>query len=268
MLYFLDITKKEISVCLKLVQSTVHYHKNDSLRLLRKLMEWIYIWNQRNTENYRSLKLSRQLSKVTPKQSIRYFPIFSHLLIVSARENIRMNLGEFIMWLMNIWKGGWRQSWLQKFWILRSVYNKRTGIFPFYSRLWKHCTLIIEYFILQDVRKQWSRVADTPGWSNINAYFMTSCRKVCTYRQKRNWRWIGARKYHAMSRGWELCGEDSVSNNDTSGEAVPVWKDGEIPMRLFPHSRLQDFLWWKGRMKWIQKNYCDIQCSWLCLNSF
>ena len=24
-----------------------------------------------------------------------------------------------------------------------------------------------------------------------------------------------------MSRGWELCGEDSVSNNDTSGEAVP-----------------------------------------------
>ena len=39
MLYFLDITKKEISVCLKLVQSTVHYHKNDSLRLLRKLME-------------------------------------------------------------------------------------------------------------------------------------------------------------------------------------------------------------------------------------
>ena len=46
--------------------------------------------------------LSYQLSKVTPKQSIRYFPIFSHLLIVSARENIRMNLGEFIMWLMNI----------------------------------------------------------------------------------------------------------------------------------------------------------------------
>ena len=31
-LYFLDMTEK-------LVQSTVHYHKDDSLRLLRKLME-------------------------------------------------------------------------------------------------------------------------------------------------------------------------------------------------------------------------------------
>ena len=39
MLYFLDMTEKEIAVCLKLVQSTVHYHKDDSLRLLRKLME-------------------------------------------------------------------------------------------------------------------------------------------------------------------------------------------------------------------------------------
>ena len=47
-------------------------------------------------------EIIQELSKVTPKQSIRYFPIFSHLLIVSARENIRMNLGEFIMWLMNI----------------------------------------------------------------------------------------------------------------------------------------------------------------------
>ena len=145
------------------------------------------------------------------------------------------------MWLMNIWKGGWRQSWLQKFWILRSVYNKRTGIFPFYSRLWKHCTLIIEYFILQDVRKQWSRVADTPGWSNINSNFATLCRKVRIYRQSRSWRWIGAKKYHAAGRAWELCGEDTVSDNDTSGEAALVWKDGEIPMRLFPDSRLQDF---------------------------
>lgn len=34
MLYFLDMTEKEIAACLKLVQSTVHYHKDDSLRLL------------------------------------------------------------------------------------------------------------------------------------------------------------------------------------------------------------------------------------------
>ena len=39
MLYFLDMTEKEIAACLKLVQSTVHYHKDDSLKLLRKLME-------------------------------------------------------------------------------------------------------------------------------------------------------------------------------------------------------------------------------------
>lgn len=39
MLYFLDMTEKEIAAYLKLVQSTVHYHKDDSLRLLRKLME-------------------------------------------------------------------------------------------------------------------------------------------------------------------------------------------------------------------------------------
>ena len=39
MLYFLDMTEKEIADCLKLVQSTIHYHKDDSLRLLRKLME-------------------------------------------------------------------------------------------------------------------------------------------------------------------------------------------------------------------------------------
>ena len=39
MLNFLDMAEKEIADCLKLVQSTVHYHKDDSLRLLRKLME-------------------------------------------------------------------------------------------------------------------------------------------------------------------------------------------------------------------------------------
>lgn len=36
MLYFLDMTEKEIAACLKLVQSTVHYHKDDSLKLLRE----------------------------------------------------------------------------------------------------------------------------------------------------------------------------------------------------------------------------------------
>lgn len=39
MLYFLNMTEKEIADCLKLVQSTIHYHKDDSLRILRKLME-------------------------------------------------------------------------------------------------------------------------------------------------------------------------------------------------------------------------------------
>ena len=39
MLYFLNMTEKEIADCLKLVQSIIHYHKDDSLRLLRKLME-------------------------------------------------------------------------------------------------------------------------------------------------------------------------------------------------------------------------------------
>ena len=34
--------------------------------------------------------------------------------------------------------------------------------------------------------------------------------------------WIGAKKYHAASRVWELCGEDTVSYNDTFGEAAPV----------------------------------------------
>ena len=37
--YFLDMTEKEIAECMNLVQSTVHYHKADSLRLLKKLLE-------------------------------------------------------------------------------------------------------------------------------------------------------------------------------------------------------------------------------------
>ena len=39
MAYFLDMTEKEIADYMNLVQSTVHYHKADSLRLLKKLME-------------------------------------------------------------------------------------------------------------------------------------------------------------------------------------------------------------------------------------
>lgn len=39
MLYFLDMTEQEIAECLQLVQCTVHYHKADSLKLLRKLLE-------------------------------------------------------------------------------------------------------------------------------------------------------------------------------------------------------------------------------------
>lgn len=39
MAYFLDMTEQEIAECLNLVQSTVHYHKADSLRILKKIME-------------------------------------------------------------------------------------------------------------------------------------------------------------------------------------------------------------------------------------
>ena len=66
---------------------------------------------------------------------------------------------------------------------------------------------------------------------------------------------------------WELCGEDTVSGNDTSGGCSGL-KDGKIPMRLFPDSRLQDFAVTKGENEMDTKNYCDIQCSWLCSNSF
>lgn len=39
MLFFLDMTEKEIAAYLKLVQSTIHYHKDDSLKRLKKYME-------------------------------------------------------------------------------------------------------------------------------------------------------------------------------------------------------------------------------------
>lgn len=39
MLYFLDMSEEETAEYMKLVQSTVHYHKVDSLRLLRKILE-------------------------------------------------------------------------------------------------------------------------------------------------------------------------------------------------------------------------------------
>ena len=39
MTFFLDMTEKEIAEYLNLVQSTVHYHKAESLRLLKEIME-------------------------------------------------------------------------------------------------------------------------------------------------------------------------------------------------------------------------------------
>lgn len=39
MAYFLDMTEKEIAEYMNLVQSTVHYHKAESLRLLKKILE-------------------------------------------------------------------------------------------------------------------------------------------------------------------------------------------------------------------------------------
>lgn len=39
MKYFLDMTEKEIATYLNLVQSTVHYHKAESLQLLKKILE-------------------------------------------------------------------------------------------------------------------------------------------------------------------------------------------------------------------------------------
>lgn len=39
MLFFLDMTEKEIASCLQLVQSTVHYHKSEALKILKKIME-------------------------------------------------------------------------------------------------------------------------------------------------------------------------------------------------------------------------------------
>ena len=39
MLFFMDMTEKEIVTYLRLVQSTVHYHKKDSLSRLKRYME-------------------------------------------------------------------------------------------------------------------------------------------------------------------------------------------------------------------------------------
>lgn len=39
MLYFLDMTENEIASYLHLVQSTIHYHKQVSLRLMRQILE-------------------------------------------------------------------------------------------------------------------------------------------------------------------------------------------------------------------------------------
>ena len=33
------MTEKEIAQCLKIVQSTVHYHKDDSLKILKELLK-------------------------------------------------------------------------------------------------------------------------------------------------------------------------------------------------------------------------------------
>lgn len=39
MLFFMDMTEKEIANCLKIVQSTVHYHKDHSLKVLKDLLK-------------------------------------------------------------------------------------------------------------------------------------------------------------------------------------------------------------------------------------
>ncbi|MCI9106039.1 MAG: sigma-70 family RNA polymerase sigma factor [Lachnospiraceae bacterium] len=39
MTYFLDMRGAEIAQCMKLVQSTIHYHKAESLRLLKEFLE-------------------------------------------------------------------------------------------------------------------------------------------------------------------------------------------------------------------------------------
>lgn len=39
MTYFLDMREAEIAQCMKLVQSTIHYHKAESLRLLKEFLE-------------------------------------------------------------------------------------------------------------------------------------------------------------------------------------------------------------------------------------
>lgn len=42
MLYFLDMTETEIASDLHLVQSTIHYHKQVSLKLMRQILEEMY----------------------------------------------------------------------------------------------------------------------------------------------------------------------------------------------------------------------------------
>jgi RNA polymerase sigma factor (sigma-70 family) len=39
MAYFLDMKEAEIAQCMELVQSTIHYHKAESLRLLKEFLE-------------------------------------------------------------------------------------------------------------------------------------------------------------------------------------------------------------------------------------
>lgn len=39
MTYFLDMKEAEIAQCMKLVQSTIHYHKAESLRLMKGFLE-------------------------------------------------------------------------------------------------------------------------------------------------------------------------------------------------------------------------------------
>lgn len=39
MIFFMDMTEKEIAQCLKIVQSTVHYHKDNSLKILKELLK-------------------------------------------------------------------------------------------------------------------------------------------------------------------------------------------------------------------------------------
>ena len=66
---------------------------------------------------------------------------------------------------------------------------------------------------------------------------MLCCCKLSPIREKRLERfWSGC------SKGWELCGEEAVSDNDTSRQNVWSEKDGVIPMRLLSDSYLQEVI--------------------------